>query len=64
MLNRDSASHPLVQFGEILKQVQDDKSRKFQISLVRFWNLEITIEPLPPGTLESYLEKQRLRQWC
>ncbi len=34
-LNPDSASHPLVQFGEILKQVQDDKSGKFQISLVR-----------------------------
>jgi hypothetical protein len=34
MLNPDSASHPLVQFGEILKQVQDDRSRKFQIFLV------------------------------
>jgi len=36
MLNPDSASHPLVQFGEILKQVQDDTSKKFQICLVRF----------------------------
>jgi len=36
MLNTDSASHPLVPFGEILKQVQDDKSQKFQIGLVGF----------------------------
>ena len=39
MLNPDSASHPLVQFAEILKQVQDDTSKKFQISLARIGRL-------------------------
>ena len=31
MLNPGSASHPLVQFGEILKQVQDDNIILFQM---------------------------------
>jgi len=35
VLNSGSGSYPLVQFGEILKQVQNDISKKFQIYLDR-----------------------------
>jgi hypothetical protein len=38
MLNPDSASHLLVQFDEILKQVQDDKSRTFKYPCSELWN--------------------------
>jgi hypothetical protein len=37
--------------GEILKQVQDDKSQKFQISLARFTRLNPSLTKIPVPVL-------------
>jgi hypothetical protein len=62
MLKPFSASHPLVQSGEILNQVQDDRSGKFQICLVHFLLLFLLFgcavkekTPPPPSSRGSSL---------